>query len=184
MAKATLASQRAEIAELQELLSQRDVRIQELETERDANPVVEQPDSAPRLPNLAVRAWLPKSLDEQITRKDGTTFNSVKQGQNQQGVDWIKFRIQLSHLDERSGKRFYSKSYFQVKAMGAIREQIIDLISSNERLVELTASYLPYEIAASDARPPVQVDEFYLKSVTPVLRKEESQQASQEELEV
>ena len=169
--------------QLVEMINQKNQTIESLESKLDVEPVVEQPDSAPRLPNLAVRAWLPKSLDEQITRKDGTTFNPVKQGQNQQGDEWIKFRIQLSHYDDRSDKRIFSKSFFQVKAMGAVREQIIDLINSNERLVELTASYLPYEIAASDARPAVQVDEFYLKSVKPVPRKQEPQQADQAEID-
>ena len=168
--------------ELVEMINRQNQTIESLESKLDVEPVVEQPDSAPRLPNLAVRAWLPKSLDEQITRKDGTTFNPVKQGKNQKGDEWIKFRIQLHHKDERSGKRIYSKSYFQVKAMGAVREQIIELINSNERLVDLTASYLPYEIPASDERPEVQVDEFYLQSVTPFLRNEGEQQDDQAEL--
>ena len=169
--------------ELVALCEEYSQKLETLESKLDAEPDVEQPDTAPRLPNLAVRAWLPKSLDAQITRRDGTTFNPVQQGLNKKGEPWIKFDIQLNHYDDRAGKRFYSKFRLRVKAMGAVREQIIELINSKECLVELTASYLPYEMPATEDLPATQRDEFYLQSVTPVPRKEKSQAADQAELD-
>jgi len=169
--------------QLVEMIEQSNLTIESLKAKTD------QPDSAPSLPNLALRAWLPSSLDEKVQKKDGTYFDAVTQGKNKAGKDWIKFQIQASHYNERFQKRFYSKFYLKVKALGEIRDQIIELIESNQRLVALTASYLPYEYSLRDSEgndlPPVQVDEFFLTSVTPVPRRDASPTApEQEELDV
>ena len=177
MTKATLASQRAEIAELQEQLSQKDECIQELESKLDATPDEEQPESAPRLPDLTLTGYLPRALDEVVTCKDGTTFNVVKVGQNKEGVNWLKWDMQASFKDEASGKVFYSKNRFKVKALGELRDQIAELIESDNRLVELTASYLPYELPSRDNQEVmVQFDEYLIKSVRHIPRKTAAEQ--------
>ena len=101
------------------------------------------PDSAPRLPGFANRIWLPKSLDEVVTLADGKTFKPVRYGTTNNGSRFIEWTAQLSSLDKKTGNRIYSKAKFAFKAWNEQCDQVIELINAGNRLVDVTANFLP-----------------------------------------
>ena len=98
------------------------------------------PDAAPRLPGLAERIWLPKSLDEEVEGANGS-FKTVKQGKTLNGKEWLSFKAQVSHEDKDTKVRTYSKHRFTFKAWNENAQLIKDLIEANDRLVDVTANY-------------------------------------------
>ena len=101
------------------------------------------PDAAPRLPGFANRIWLPESIDEVVTNKDGSTWKPVKYGTAKNGSRFIEFKAQVSFFDEDTQKRTYSYTRFPFKAWNDQCDQIMSLIQDGNRLVDITANYLP-----------------------------------------
>ena len=126
------------------------------------------PDAAPRLPGLAERIWLPKSLDEEFEGANGT-FKTVKQGKTVNGKEWLSFKAQVSHEDKDTKVRTYSKHRFTFKAWNENAQLIKDLIEANDRLVDVTANYLPDSYTNRDGVD-VQTDNYLILSVNPVER--------------
>lgn len=126
------------------------------------------PDAAPRLPGLAERIWLPKSLDEEFEGANGT-FKAVKQGKTPNGKEWLSFKAQVAHLDDDTNVRTYSKHRFTFKAWNENRQLIMDLIEANDRLVDITANYVPDVYTNRDGID-VQIDNYLILSINPVKR--------------
>ena len=101
------------------------------------------PDAAPRLPGFANRIWLPENVDEVVTNKDGSTWRPVKVGTTKNGSRYIEFKAQVSHFDKDTQKRTYSYTRFPFKAWNDQCDQIMSLIQDGNRLVDITANFLP-----------------------------------------
>jgi len=101
------------------------------------------PDAAPRLPGFANYVWLPRDIDEVVTMKDGSTFNPVRYGTTNNGSRFIEWSAQVDTYNKRLGKRIYSKAKFTFKAWNEQCDQVIRLIQEDNRLVEITANFLP-----------------------------------------
>ena len=100
------------------------------------------PDKAPRLPGFADRVWLPKNIDQVVTNEDGTTWTPVKHGTTKNGSRFIEFSAQVAYRDDE-GKRTYSKVRIPLKAWNEQCDQIMSLIQDDNRLVDITANFLP-----------------------------------------
>ena len=126
------------------------------------------PDAAPRLPGFADRIWLPENVDEVVTNQDGTTWKPVKYGTTKNGSRYIEFKAQVSHKDKESGKRTYSRTRIPFKAWNDQCDQIMSLIQGDNRLVDITANYLPdtWSYEGKD----YSRDFWYVASVDPIER--------------
>ena len=126
------------------------------------------PDAAPRLPGLAERIWLPKSLDEEIEGANGS-FKVVKQGQTPSGKEWLSFKAQVAYYDKETETRIFSKHRFTFKAWNDNARMIKELIESNDRLVDITANFLPDVFTTRDGVD-IQIDTYLIGSIDPVKR--------------
>lgn len=132
------------------------------------------PDAAPRLPGFADRVWLPENVDEVVTNQDGTTWKPVKYGTTKNGSRYIEWKAQVSHFDKETNKRTYSKTRIPFKAWNDQCDQIMSLIQDGNRLVDITANYLPdtWSYEGKD----YSRDFWYVSSVNPIEREATEEQ--------
>ena len=147
--------------------AQLEAQVTELQERLDAA-LAATPDAAPRLPGFADRIYLPKDVDEVVTNKDGSTWKPVKYGTTKNGSRYIEFKAQVAHKDKETGKRTYSRTRIPLKAWNDQCDQIMSLIQDDNRLVEITANFLPdtWVYEGKD----YSTDFWYVVSVDPIER--------------
>jgi len=157
--------------ELLDVKAQLDARDQELLALKDQLAAV--PDSAPRLPGFADRVWLPENIDEIVTNQDGSTWRPVSYGTTKNGSRFIEWKAQVSHCPKKGGKRTYSKTRIPFQAWNEQCDQIMSLIKDGNRLVDITANFLPdtWEYQGKE----YSKDFWYVTSVDPFVRQEDTE---------
>ena len=151
---------------------QLEAQVAQLKEELAAAQAAVTPATPPKLPNFSNRVWLPKAqeINTEVTHQ-GNTFVPVKSGKCNNGSDFIEWSVQVDNYDKELGRRVYSKNRFILKAWKEQYEQVMQLIEADQRLVELTANFLPDTWKDQDGNER-QADRWYVVSVAPISRKE------------
>ena len=109
--------------------------------EQQTIPGTEAPATPPSLPGIAGTFFLPRSMDEMVKRKDGTTYAAVRVHRDGADKHYCNFTVQFTHRKDKESKRVYSDVRLNLIAHGNLADQVIELIQSGEMLADITAFY-------------------------------------------
>jgi hypothetical protein len=109
--------------------------------EQQTIPGTETPATPPSLPGIAGTFFLPRSMDEMVTRKDGTTYAAVRVHREVTDKHYCGFTVQFTYRKDKESKRVYSDVRLNLIAHSDLADQVIELIQSGEMLADITAFY-------------------------------------------
>ena len=109
--------------------------------EQQTIPGTEAPATPPALPGIAGTFFLPRSMDEMVKRKDGSTYAAVRVHRDDADKHFCGFTVQFTYRKDKESKRVYSDVRLNLKAHGELADQVIELIQSGEMLADITAFY-------------------------------------------
>ena len=109
--------------------------------EQKTIPGTEAPATPPSLPGIAGTFFLPRSMDEMVTRKDGTNYAAVRVHRDGADKHYCGFVVQFTYRKDEESKRVYSDVRLNLIAHGNLADQVIELIQSGEMLADITAFY-------------------------------------------
>jgi hypothetical protein len=125
--------------------------------EQQTIPGTETPATPPALPGIAGTFFLPRSMDEMVKRKDGSTYAAVRVHREVTDKHYCGFTVQFTYRKDKESKRVYSDTRINLIAFDELADQVIDLIQSGEMLADITAVYR--------GKNKDEYDQFVIKSI-------------------
>tara|TARA_Y100001937_G_scaffold119242_1_gene174672 strand:- start:1643 stop:2116 length:474 start_codon:yes stop_codon:yes gene_type:complete len=125
--------------------------------EQQTIPGTETPATPPAFPGIAGTFFLPRSMDEMVKRKDGTTYAAVRVHRDGADKHYCGFTVQFTYREDEESKRVYSDVRLNLIAHGKLADQVIELIQSGEMLADITAFY--------GGKNKDNYDQFVIKSI-------------------
>ena len=125
--------------------------------EQQTIPGTEAPATPPSLPGIAQTFFLPRSMDEMVKRKDGSTYAAVRVHREGAEKRYCGFTVQFCYRKTRESKRVYSDVRLNLIAHGDLADQAIELIQNGVMLADITAFY--------GGKNKDNYDQFVIKSI-------------------